>query len=90
MEKFIPREKLSKKSRRALDREQRKTWAINPVSRRAKNPKAYVREHPRYRLDDSGTGDVFGCSPPAPGLNIVVCAFWETVAPIGKGTADIC
>ena len=34
---FIPREKLSKKARRALDAAKRQTWAISPVSRKAEN-----------------------------------------------------
>ena len=43
MEKFIPYEKLSKKKKRELDRKSRRTWEINPVTRKSENPKAYNR-----------------------------------------------
>lgn len=49
MEKFIPYEKLSKKKKRELDLKKRKTWAISPVTRRPKNPKAYDRNKARKR-----------------------------------------
>ena len=56
MDKFIPKEKLSKKAKRELARAQRQTWGdINPVTRRPPNPKAYVRKKPRY-FDDDITG----------------------------------
>ena len=44
MEKFVPYEKLSKKKKRELDRKRRKTWSVNPVTRRPQNPKAYNRK----------------------------------------------
>lgn len=34
MPKFIPREKLGKKARRALDAEKRATWSFSPVTRK--------------------------------------------------------
>jgi hypothetical protein len=53
MDKFVPKEKLSKKAKRKLAKAQRQTWGgINPVTRKPKNPKAYVREKPRYESDD--------------------------------------
>ncbi len=48
MEKFIPRDKLSKKARRALDAERRKGWGpLSPVTRKSPNPKAYDRNKAR-------------------------------------------
>ena len=48
MEKFIPYDKLSKKKRRELDAQRRGSWgALNPVSRRTPNPKAYDRNKAR-------------------------------------------
>ena len=48
MDKFIPFEKLSKKKKRALNAARRGTWgAINPVTRKPKNPKAYDRQKTR-------------------------------------------
>jgi hypothetical protein len=45
MDPFIPLEKMSKKARRAYHRARRTTWgALNPVTRRPENPKAYNRK----------------------------------------------
>ena len=42
--KFTPYAKMSKKKKREQDASRRKTWGtLNPVTRRAKNPKAYDR-----------------------------------------------
>lgn len=55
--RFIPKEKLSKKAKRELARAQRQTWGdVNPVTRKPPNPKAYVRNKPRYYDDDGDTG----------------------------------
>lgn len=53
MDRFIPKEKLSKKAKRELAKARRQTWGgLNPVTRKPQNPKAYVRESPRYESDD--------------------------------------
>lgn len=44
MKAFVPREKMSKKARRALDSQRRAGWGISPVTRRAENKKAYSRK----------------------------------------------
>ena len=49
MEKFVPYEKLSKKKKKELNAKRRKTWDINPVTRRPPNPKAYDRKKARKR-----------------------------------------
>ena len=42
---FIPKQKLSKKMQRELNRAKRKTWgALNPATRKPTNPKAYKRQ----------------------------------------------
>ena len=52
MEKFIPYEKLSKKKQRELDAQRRGSWnGISPVTRKAKNPKAYDRRKARKWSD---------------------------------------
>ena len=52
MDKYIPRGKLSKKARRKLDAERRGTWGqVNPVTRSAKNEKAYNRKKARREMD---------------------------------------
>ena len=43
MRQFIPYEKLSKRQQREIDKLSRNVWAISPVTRRQKNPKAYNR-----------------------------------------------
>lgn len=51
-EKFIPKDKLSKRSKRKLNLAQRATWGINPITRKATNPKAYNRNKARRDMDD--------------------------------------
>ncbi len=54
MEKFIPKEKLSKKKKRELNAAKRNTWgALNPITRKPDNPKAYNRRKAQDRKDDS-------------------------------------
>ena len=55
MEKFIPYEKLSKKKQRELNASRRTTWAVNPVTRKPANPKAYNRKTARNWKDDSNS-----------------------------------
>ena len=44
MEKFVPYEKLSKKEKKKRDSAQRNTWgALNPVTRKPENSRAYNR-----------------------------------------------
>ncbi len=48
MEKFIPYEKLSKKKKRELDAQGRRTWGVlSPVTRKPKSSKAYDRKKSR-------------------------------------------
>lgn len=55
MEKFIPKQKLNKKAKRALNSAQRATWGtFNPVTRKAKSPKAYDRKKPPLDQDPDG------------------------------------
>lgn len=56
MEKFIPFEKLSKKEKQKQNGQRRNTWgALNPVTRKPENPKAYNRRKARKWSDDSMT-----------------------------------
>ncbi len=49
MEKYIPIEKRSKKEKQALAKARRGTWgALNPVTRKPANPKAYNRKKSRH------------------------------------------
>ena len=59
MPKFIPREKLGKKARRALDAERRATWGFSPVTRKVENKRHYQRkQRTPVRYEDAG-GDFF-------------------------------
>jgi hypothetical protein len=55
MKPFLPREKMSKREKRALDVSKRATWGeVNPVTRRAESKKTYNRKKsPRWYQDDS-------------------------------------
>lgn len=56
MDKFIPFEKMSKHKKREILAQKRRTWgAINPVTRKPENPKAYKRVKARKWNDDSST-----------------------------------
>jgi hypothetical protein len=61
MKTYIPIEKRSKKEKLALAKAQRGTWgAVNPVTRRPENPKAYNRKKSR-REEESFDGGIFLC-----------------------------
>jgi len=62
LDKFIPYEKLSKKKKRELASQRRGTWAMDPVTRRGKNPKAYVRRKARIRDLEDPLSVLFSCS----------------------------
>lgn len=55
MQPFLPREKMSKRDKRALDEKKRVGWdGINPVTRKIENKKTYNRKRsPRWYNDDS-------------------------------------
>ena len=55
MKQFLPREKMSKREKRALDTAKRTTWnGINPITRTTENKKTYNRKKsPRWYNDDS-------------------------------------
>ena len=57
MKPFIPRKKLSRKARKALDREQRVTWSFSPTTRKVESKKLYSRKKkPHAGYDDYGMG----------------------------------
>ena len=45
---FIPREKLSKKARRELDAQRRRTWAFSPIMKKIESRKQYNRKRLSY------------------------------------------
>ena len=53
MKGFTARSKLSRKARRSLDLEKRRTWEINPVTRVRESGKHYNRNAAKaFRLED--------------------------------------
>jgi len=59
MNRFLPREKMSKREKRALDKTKRQVWAgINPVTRKTDNKRAYDRRRSPRWYDDDSTGIV--------------------------------
>ena len=79
--KFVPYEKLSKKSRRALELSRRGDWgALSPVTRKAENPKAYNRAKAKKRLSGDAGEAYFlpdgyrAVTKQSPSNGTVVCA----------------
>ena len=53
MQKFIPRNKLSKKARKELDAAKRRTWeGFNPITRTVESKKVYNRKKVQRGIDD--------------------------------------
>ena len=54
---FVPKDKLSKKARKELNRQRRKTWEFSPVTRTVDSRKVYNRrKHSHDRYEDYGMG----------------------------------
>lgn len=51
MAKFIPREKLSPRKRRELDKQKRAGWAFSPVTRKKESKKRYTRKGKSHERD---------------------------------------
>ena len=79
MEKFIPREKRSKKAQRSQNLKQRRTWgALRPVTRKPESPKAYHRKKVQH-------GDDFFHLPVEP----FYCPVLDCGAPCAKNLNNI-
>ena len=62
MNKFISRQKMSKKARKELDAKQRSTWSFSPVTKKVENNKLYNRKRkPSAKLEDFGRGFCYVC-----------------------------
>ena len=49
MNKFVPYEKMSKKQKRALDREKRGTWQFSPVTRISERDKTHYSRKIKHK-----------------------------------------
>ena len=53
MDKFVPKEKMSKKAQKIMAAERRGTWAFSPVTKKIDSKKIYNRKRiSRTRYDD--------------------------------------
>ena len=59
MDKFIPKEKMSKKAQKRIAAEQRGIWAFSPVTRKIDSKKLYNRKRISRARNDDGARDSF-------------------------------
>ena len=59
MARFIPKEKLSKKAQKELDRQRRVTWDFSPVTKAVDSKKIYSRKRKAQNRDDYGLSFYF-------------------------------
>lgn len=61
MAKFVPKDKLSKKAQKELNRQRRVTWDFSPVTKTVDSKKLYNRKrNARDRYDDYGASVFHG------------------------------
>ncbi len=64
MEKFVSRDKLSKKARKELDNQRRTLWQHSPVTKKIESKKLYSRKKKSHARDnDTGMGFYYGFIP---------------------------
>ena len=56
MARLIPKDKMSKKAQKDLNRQRRVTWDFSPVTRTVESRKIYSRRRKARNRDDSGLG----------------------------------
>ena len=60
MARFVPKDKLSKKAQKELNRQRRVTWDFSPVTKTVDSKKLYNRKkNARDRYDDCGASVFF-------------------------------
>lgn len=62
MERFIPREKLSKQQRAALDKQKRQAWPTGMTVQRVESKKQYSRKRPQHWKREFPDAGVFYCA----------------------------
>ena len=54
---FVPKDKMSKKAQKELNRQRRKTWEFSPVTKVTESRKVYNRKRKAHdRYEDYGMG----------------------------------
>ncbi|MCE5189944.1 MAG: hypothetical protein LLF75_12305 [Eubacteriales bacterium] len=62
MKRFLPREKMGKRDKRALDEKKRVTWnGINPATQKMESKRIYNRKQSPRWYEDDHTGIVLFC-----------------------------
>ena len=56
MARFVPKDKLSKKAQKELNRQRRVTWDFSPVTKTVDSKKLYNRKRSTQNRDDYGLG----------------------------------
>ena len=59
MARFVPKDKLSKKAQKELNRQRRVTWDFSPVTKTVDSKKLYNRKRNARNRDDYSPGDFF-------------------------------
>ena len=59
MARFVPKEKLSKKAQKELNRQRRVTWDFSPVTKTVDSRKIYSRKRKAQNRDDYGLSYFF-------------------------------
>ena len=54
MARFVPKDKLSKKARKELNRQKRVTWEFSPITKTVESKKVYSRKKKAQYRDDYG------------------------------------
>ncbi len=54
MARFVPKDKLSKKAQKELNRQRRVTWEFSPVTKTVDSRKIYSRKRKAQNRDDYG------------------------------------
>ena len=54
MDKFVPKQKMSKKARKQAAKEKRVVWAFPPVTKKIESKKLYKRKSAPRVNDDTG------------------------------------
>ena len=73
MAKFVPRDKMSKKAQKELNRLRRKTWSFSPVTQTVDSRKVYDRKRKAHDRHDEPYGmgfDYYPAAAQAPSMTV--------------------
>ena len=61
MVRYVPKDKLSKKAQKELNRQRRVTWDFSPVTKTVESKKVYSRKRKAQTRDDYGLSFFVAC-----------------------------